>query len=90
MRRIVAATMPMAMTLVRCSLGSPAATMPTTMALSPASTKSMTMTVPSAESSDMEMKSSIRHPLRKPRRPGHRGLCTGWRPPGATINTPRR
>lgn len=48
MRSTVAAAMPAAMTRRRCATGSPAAAMPTTMALSPASTMSMITTDNSA------------------------------------------
>src|SRR4051794_20480330 len=48
MRRAMAAPMPQKMTLRRCSSGTVAAAMPTTMALSPARTRSMAMTCPRA------------------------------------------
>jgi hypothetical protein len=50
MRITVAAPMPQRIAFRRCSAGSPAAAMPTTMALSPASTTSMNRTCASATS----------------------------------------
>ena len=59
MRSTMAAPMPQKITLRRWSTGTPAAAMPTTMALSPASTRSIAMTCPSAASWGHKSKFSI-------------------------------
>ena len=59
MRSTMAAPMPQKMTLRRFSKGTPAAAMPTTMALSPARTRSIAMTWPKAASCDQRSKFSI-------------------------------
>ena len=62
MRSAVAAAMPIRIALLRCSLGSPDAASPMTMALSPASTRSIMMTCKKAEKACGEKTSIMRLP----------------------------